>query len=70
MITDEFDKYIRAERGRQKAVAEHCGVSHTAVQKWRKNGVALRFVPAVSEITGIPRHVLRPDFWDAPCIAA
>lgn len=47
-------------------LARGVGVSHSAVIDWRRAGrIPANRVPAVSRITGVPRHVLRPDLWDA-----
>lgn len=49
------------------ALANMLGVDHTAVVKWRKrNKIPAARVPDVARITGIPRHELRPDLWEAP----
>jgi len=40
-------------------------ISHQAVQQWKR--VPVSRAPVVSEITGIPLNVLRPDVnWGAP----
>jgi DNA-binding transcriptional regulator YdaS (Cro superfamily) len=49
-----------AELGRQ------VGVSRFAVQQWKEIGIPAVRVPAVSRLTGIPLHELRPDLFDAP----
>jgi len=33
---------------------------------WKAHGVPANRAPAVSRITGIPLHELRPDLFDAP----
>ncbi len=42
--------------GGYRALARAAGVSHQSVMKWKR-------VLAVEELTGIPRHVLRPDIY-------
>ena len=53
-------------------IAASVGVSAEAVRLWRhgKRRVAPRHALAVSRITGIPRHELRPDLWEAPEVVA
>lgn len=46
------------------ALARLLKIKHVAVSKWQRTP-HLR-VPAVSRLTGIPRHVLRPDLYEAP----
>ena len=50
------------------AIAAEAGVSLEAVRLWRhgKRRIAPAHVSAVSRITGIPRHELRPDLWEPP----
>jgi DNA-binding transcriptional regulator YdaS (Cro superfamily) len=40
------------------------GIKHPNLWKWKR--APAERVPAISEITGIPRHVLRPDLWEPP----
>lgn len=39
-------------------------VKPQAISQW--TGVPLARVKAISDLTGIPPHQLRPDHWDAP----
>jgi len=48
-------------------IADHLGVTRGAVAQWTR--IPADHVPAVSAVTGIPRHELRPDLWDAPDVA-
>jgi DNA-binding transcriptional regulator YdaS (Cro superfamily) len=50
------------------ALARLLKVRHVAVSKWKRTP-HLR-VPEVSRVTGIPRHVLRPDLYEAPTLPA
>ncbi len=51
--------------------AERLGLKRTTVTMWRKRGVIpVAHVPAVSAATGVPRHELRPDLYEAPAEAA
>lgn len=54
---------LRAAGG-PSALARALGLVPSAVTQWRS--VPPRRVPAVAAITGIPRHVLRPDLYEAP----
>lgn len=55
---------IRTPRGRISAIARALGITAWAVAKWRR--VPAERVLAVERITGIPRHVLRPDIYPPP----
>lgn len=39
-------------------------IAPQAISQW--TAVPLNRVPEIEKITGIPRHELRPDFWQAP----
>jgi DNA-binding transcriptional regulator YdaS (Cro superfamily) len=53
--------------GSQVELAKQCGVSKQAVAKWRaSNRVGVKSVKKLSEVTGLPPYVIRPDvFWSA-----
>ena len=59
---------IRAQRGLLAKIAAELGVTRGAVAQWDK--VPAERVPEVSVITGLPRHELRPDLWEAPATEA
>ena len=46
------------------ALARHLGISHSSVCEWQQ--VPAERVPAVSAVTGLARHVIRPDMYEAP----
>jgi len=53
---------------RQNEIAALVGRSTGAISQW-VNGerpIPADIVPKVEAATGIPRHELRPDLWDAP----
>ncbi len=50
--------------GGVNALARALGIASASVAEWRR--VPPGRVPAVSRITGIPLHELRPDLFDAP----
>lgn len=54
------------DAGGVTAVARQFPVHHAAVIKWFSKGVPAERVPRLASILGIPRHVLRPDLYDAP----
>jgi DNA-binding transcriptional regulator YdaS (Cro superfamily) len=44
--------------------ASKCGVKYQAVQKWRRSGrIPAERVLCVEEVSGVPRHELRPDLY-------
>lgn len=47
-----LNEWLDKQPGRVVAMAARFGVSHSAVSQWRKNGVPLRHMPAVSDFTG------------------
>ena len=48
-------------------VAQHFGIHHSAICRWRERGqIPAARVPDLARLTGIPRHQLRPDLWEAP----
>jgi len=58
-----IDRAIKAAGGPTK-LATALGISVQAIWLWDK--VPLERVPAVSAASGIPKHELRPDVFDAP----
>lgn len=48
--------------GGPKALADALNLVPSAVTQWVE--IPARHVPAVSELTGLSRHELRPDLWE------
>ena len=60
-------KFIRSERGRLRDLAAALSVSPSTILTWKD--VPPRYVLQIEGITGISKHVLRPDVFgsgDAP----
>jgi DNA-binding transcriptional regulator YdaS (Cro superfamily) len=55
---------IRRQRGMLKRVAETVGLSQGRVSQWDR--VPAELLPQVEAITGVPRHILRPDICPPP----
>ena len=55
-----------AKRGRLSELSRAMGVSHSTVLRWVEARVPAERVKAVSAVTGIPPHELRPDVFDPP----
>lgn len=56
-----------AKVGGVSALAAMLGLDHSSVSKWKKRDrLPVDRIPDISRITGIPRHELRPDLWEAP----
>jgi len=54
---------IRAAGGTMK-LARALGITHNAISVWVQ--VPVKRVRDVARLTGIPKHVLRPDIYDPP----
>lgn len=55
--------------GGQTRLAKHIGVNQCVVSYWlkqSKRGAAGQHCVAIEELTGVPRHELRPDIYPAP----
>ncbi len=50
--------------GGPTALSRQLGIVPSAVTQWSR--VPAKWARRIEEITGIPRHDLRPDLWDAP----
>jgi DNA-binding transcriptional regulator YdaS (Cro superfamily) len=59
----------RRRIGGLRSLAELLGLSASAVSGWRGE-IPLSRVLQVEAKTGVPRHVLRPDHWNAPMVDA
>lgn len=46
------------------ALAAHLGIKAPSIYSWTR--IPAERAAAIAAITGIPRHELRPDLWDAP----
>ena len=60
-----IDRAVRAAGGMQ-ALADMCGVSYQAIQKWRsrrRRAVPAERVLQIERFSGISRHELRPDLY-------
>jgi DNA-binding transcriptional regulator YdaS (Cro superfamily) len=52
------------QAGSASSLARLLGVTPAAVLQWKK--VPVERVPDVERATGVPRHILRPEFWPEP----
>lgn len=50
--------------GSVKALGEVLRIAPQTISQWTM--IPAKHVPALSQATGIPRHVLRPDLWEDP----
>jgi hypothetical protein len=57
---------VRRRIGGLRALAQLIGISASAVSGWN-GAIPLSRVVQIEAKTGVPRHVLRPDHWSAPC---
>lgn len=44
-------------------LAKEIGIKHNGFYAWKE--IPAKHVPAISKATGIPRHELRPDLYEA-----
>lgn len=56
---EKLIEFFKANRGKQKLLAERLGLQPSTVSQWRS--VPVEYLPEVSEFTGIPRQELCPD---------
>lgn len=64
---EQLQTWLKAERGRVSLLARACGVTHGAVLQWKD--VPPARVRAIEEVTGISRHILRPDIFGPAQVA-
>jgi len=61
---EKLNEYFKANRGMQIRLAKHLGLQPSTVSQWES--VPVKYLPEVSEFTGIAREELVPDaFRDA-----
>jgi DNA-binding transcriptional regulator YdaS (Cro superfamily) len=49
--------------GGQRALAKKLGLSPQAVNRWKRSRIPAERVIEIEKITGVARHVLRPDIY-------
>lgn len=59
---EQLVAYLKSNRGQQIALAKHLGLYPSTVSQWKQ--VPAEHVRRVSEFTGIPMAVLRPDIFE------
>ena len=60
----DIQSAFSGQRGLRRKVARELRITHGAVSQWRR--VPAERVLDVERITGIPRHILRPDLYPMP----
>ena len=61
---DEQTKQRILARASRSKIARELGINLSAVSRWFKAGrIPAERVPAVSELTGVPRKAIRPDIY-------
>lgn len=58
------DRLKACPRGTKMRISAACGITHGAVSQWET--VPAERVLIVEQITGIPRHEIRPDIYPPP----
>ena len=65
-----LDKAVQAAGGYDAFCAKMSIARRTAFSWIEKGEIPLQRVLEIERVTGIPRHELRPDAWDAPVTLA
>ena len=65
-MTDPTIRRVVDAAGGATALASQLGIKAPSIYSWSRIPAAR--AGRISEITGIPRHELRPDLWDPPAI--
>ena len=53
--------------GSRNAVAKRLGITSQAIAQWHpKRGPKVEHVPALEEMSGVPRYEIRPDIYERP----
>jgi DNA-binding transcriptional regulator YdaS (Cro superfamily) len=61
---EKLNEFFKANRGMQIRLAAHLGLQASTVSQWKE--IPVKYLPEVSEFTGIPREELIPDAFRAP----
>lgn len=56
---EKLNEFFKANRGMQYKLAVHLGLQASTVSQWKE--IPVKYLPEVSEFTGIPREELVPD---------
>ena len=56
---EKLNEFFKANRGMQVKLAERLGLRPSTISQWET--VPVKYLPEVSEFTGIPREDLCPD---------
>jgi DNA-binding transcriptional regulator YdaS (Cro superfamily) len=67
-MTIDIQEAFDTSRGMRLRVAKALKITHGAVSQWKR--VPAERVLTVEKVTGIPRHILRPDLYPDPMEAA
>lgn len=62
----EFRKWLDVEHGRGVEIARQLGITSGAVTQWADKQIPAERVLGVESLTGISRHLLRPDVFGPP----
>jgi len=56
---EKLIEYFKANRGKQKLLAERLGLQPSTVSQWRS--IPVEYLPEVADFTGLKREDLCPD---------
>ncbi len=68
IIEGDLQASFSTQRGLRLRLSRELGITHGAISQWRR--VPVERVLDIERITGLPRHVLRPDIYPPPQEAA
>ena len=66
MTEQEILTIFRAHRYNRSQDAAAIGVARSTVNRWVRTMIPAEQALAIETATGIPKHELRPDLWQAP----
>lgn len=56
------EEAVKSE-GSLRAVAARLGITPQAIAQWPRKGPRAEHVPLLEEMSGVPRHEIRPDIY-------
>lgn len=67
-MSNSIDIAVQSLGITQAELAKRLGVHRSVVTHWKKRGIPLKEVKHVSEVCGVPAHILSPEFFPRPVV--